>query len=154
MFRDRFLKKLFMFGFFAVLVFPAMLGQLGKVTSPFAPLGSVPGIGKAPELTEERRVHILYGDAKGGGHFHGVGKPCASEFPADWSEEDVVETVKQLAANDNLNWKQQKNGNYVAEAPVSALQVRVVLNRDRSKIVTAYPVNVQRNPCNRPANDN
>ena len=32
-------------------------------------------------INVERQTHILYGDASGGGHLYGVGRPCKSEFP-------------------------------------------------------------------------
>lgn len=150
--RDRFIKRLFIFAFAAVLVFPEILGQLGKI-NPFDPLGKTR---PAHEITlsEKRKVHLLYGDATGGGHLYGIGKPCASEFPADWQAEEVVERVLSHA-NDNLDWQQQQNGNHVAETTDGALRIRIVIDSQRKEIVTAYPVNVQRNPCgSRPANDN
>lgn len=106
----------------------------------------------APTLTVQAEQHILHGDKRGGGHLHGTGKACKSEFPADWDAGEVVAHVKTIAANDNLGWERQDNGYYVAEQTVEGTRVRVVLNRDRSGIVTAYPTNVRRNPC--PANDN
>ncbi len=105
-----------------------------------------------PVLTAQAEQHLLYGDQRGGGHLHGVGKECKSEFPAAWDKEEVITHVKRVAANDNLNWKQQNNGYYVAEEHVEGVKVRVVLNQNRTKIITAYPTNVPRNPC--PANDN
>lgn len=107
-----------------------------------------------PALTESAEQHLLYGDKRGGGHMHGVGKACKSEFPADWDENEIISHVKAVAANDNLNWEQQNNGYHVAEQMVQDVRVKVVLNQDRTRIVTAYPTNVKRNPCPRPANDN
>lgn len=82
---------------------------------------------------------------------HGVGKPCKSEFPADWNEEEILDTVKRIAANDNLPWEKQNNGYHVAESYEGKTRVRVVLGPQKQKIITAYPTNVKRNPC--PAND-
>ncbi len=110
--------------------------------------------GDEPALTRQSEIHILYGDDRGGGHLHGTGKPCKSEFPADWDKQDVIDNVKKIAANDNLSWEEQSNGYHVAEQMVDDIEVRVVLNRDRTRIVTAYPTNVQRNACPRAANDN
>jgi len=42
---------------------------------------------KASRISPQRREHILHGDATGGGHMHGAGKPCKSEFPEHWDEE-------------------------------------------------------------------
>lgn len=105
-------------------------------------------------LTASAQKHILYGDKRGGGHKYGTGKPCKSEFPADWDNEQILTTVKRMAANDNAGWEEQDNGYYVSEQFSGNMRIRVVLNRNKDEIVTAYPVNVKRNPCNVPANDN
>jgi hypothetical protein len=106
-------------------------------------------------ITDEARMHILRGDERGGGHAFGAGKPCKSEFPATWSNDEIIEHVQKIAANDNLKWKKQDNGYYVSEQMVSGVKVRVVLDRERDDVVTAYPLNTGRNPCVRkPANDN
>lgn len=107
-----------------------------------------------PALTRQSEIHILYGDDRGGGHLHGTGKPCKSEFPADWDKQDIIENVTAIAANDNAIWEEQSNGYHVTEQMVEDIKVRVVLNRDRTRIVTAYPTNVRRNACPRAANDN
>jgi len=90
----------------------------------------------------------LYGDHRGGGHIHGADQPCKSEFPKDWDAEDVIATVTKQAANDNLRWRQEDNGYHVSEKMHGNVKVRVVMDDDRSHIVTAYPVNQPRNPCN------
>lgn len=105
-------------------------------------------------ITTQAQKHILYGDDRGGGHKYGIGKPCKSEFPQDWDNEKILKTIRVMAANDNLTWKEQKNGYYVSEQIRDDVQVRVVLNRDKDSVVTAYPVKVKRNPCPAAANDN
>ncbi len=108
------------------------------------------------EISDRAITHILEGDNRGGGHRYGVGKPCKSEFPKDWNDAEIIRHVQSIAANDNIDWKKQGNGYYTGEQMVGAIRVRVVLNRDRSDVITAYPVNVPRNPCpmRTPANDN
>lgn len=107
---------------------------------------------QASRISPERREHILYGDATGGGHLFGQGKPCKSEFPKHWDEKTILKEVDLIAANDNLNWEQQRNGYYVTEQKVGTVKVRVVKGRDGAQVITAYPINMVRNPC--PANDN
>jgi len=107
---------------------------------------------RASAISPQRRTHILYGDATGGGHLFGTGKPCKSEFPKHWDEETIIKEVDLIAANDNLNWEQQRNGYYVTEQKVGTVNVRVVKGRKNEQVITAYPTNVPRNPC--PANDN
>ena len=106
---------------------------------------------KASIISAERRVHILYGDATGGGHKFGTGKPCKSEFPKHWDDEAIIKEISLIAANDNLNWEQQRNGYYVSEQKVGTVKLRVVKGRENKQVITAYPTNTGRNPC--PAND-
>lgn len=105
-------------------------------------------------ITTRAQHHILQGDEGGGGHMHGANKPCKSEFPEDWDAAYIISTVQQVAANDNVDWKQQVNGYYVGEQSVDGIKVRVVLDREKESVITSYPVNVPRNPCPNPANDN
>jgi Bacterial EndoU nuclease len=107
-----------------------------------------------PALSEQRAAHILTGDQTGGGHLFGAAKPCKSEFPSSWDEGKILSAVKEIAANDNLPWEKQSNGYYVAESRKDGVRVRVVLNQNRTQIITGYPTNMPRNPCPRAANDN
>lgn len=102
-------------------------------------------------LSEKRVAHILYGDMTGGGHRYGAGKPCKSEFPQSWNDEKIIDVTRKIAANDNLSWERQGNGYYVVENFVDSVKVRVVKGPKKQRVITAYPVNVARNPC--PAND-
>jgi filamentous hemagglutinin len=113
----------------------------------------LPAVAGDPILTESGAQHILIGDKKSGGHKFGVGKPCKSEFPQDWDDAKILGTIKNIAANDNLPWQQQGNGYFVADEMLDGVKVQVVLSKDRTKIITGYPTNRQRNPCP-PANDN
>ncbi len=145
--RPREPKKQFMLFIISVL----LLGLFAYYDGAFetaSPLNT----SSAPVLTEQRKTHILYGDHKGGGHKHGIGKACKSEFPKNWDDDKIITNIKTIAANDNLNWKQQNNGYYVTHKMKENIKIRVVLNKDKDKIITAYPVNVKRNAC--PANDN
>ncbi len=107
---------------------------------------------KASAISDQRRVHILMGDRTGGGHMFGAGKPCKSEFPSDWDEDKIIETIDLIAANDNASWEKQRNGYHVSEQMVEGVKVRVVKGRQNESVITAYPLNTGRNPC--PANDN
>lgn len=105
-------------------------------------------------LTAQARRHILYGDRRGGGHFHTADKPCKSEFPAFWSEDRIIKAIKRIAANDNLPWRRESNGYQVVEQTSGTIIVRVVKSGNR--VITGYPTNTERNPCPGapPANDN
>lgn len=155
--RDRFLRRLFVIGLAVVLGAPWLMDGLSGV-NPADPLHMRSSATKAandntPQIPEDRATHILYGDRSGGGHLYGIGKPCKSEFPKGWRAEKVLANIQTAAANDNADWQEQENGYFVAEAPVDGVKIRVVLSRDRKTVITAYPVNVKRNPCPA-ANDN
>ncbi|MCC6597486.1 MAG: EndoU domain-containing protein [Alphaproteobacteria bacterium] len=100
-----------------------------------------PAAGAQISLPDERKAHIM------SNHAHGTGIACKSEFPADWNEQKILSTLKDLAANDNLEWTHEDNGYDVGEQEIDGLKVRVVLNRAKNIIITGYPVSVERNPC-------
>lgn len=141
--RDPFLRNIFITAFVVVIGSQFLIPQLANLR-PDLP----------PRLMPLRAQHILYGDTTGGGHIHGAGRPCKSEFPADWTAEDIVATIRLEAANDNLTWEQQRNRNHVAETEVRGVKIRIVADPAKREIITAYPLNTKRNPCPRPANDN
>ncbi len=114
---------------------------------------NTPAISSDPTISPQRRIHILHGDKTGGGHKFGAGKPCKSEFPQDWDENEILETVTMIAANDNADWRQEDNGYHVTEQTENNVKVRVVLGPNKQRVITAYPTNVPRNPCPA-ANDN
>ena len=98
-------------------------------------------------ISEDREQHILYGDGRSGGHLHGTGTPCKSEFPESWNADKIIEVTREIAANDNLPWELQDNGYYVSESYEGEVRVRVVKGPQKRRVITAYPVNVKRNPC-------
>ncbi len=105
-------------------------------------------------ISARRMQHILYGDAHGGGHLHGVGSPCKSEFPANWSADKIILTVTRDAANDNLDWRHERNGYDVADVIEEGIKIRIVVNGQHDEVITAYPVSTPRNACLPAANDN
>ena len=156
--RDRYLRRLTLIAVCIIAGAHLLLLLLGQV-NPFHPvadiqqkIASVTAIDD-PTLTSARLRHITDGDARGGGHLHGTGAPCKSEFPASWTREKIARDIPLLAANDNLNWKESRNGYVIADTVTAdGLKVRIVVDPQDNEIVTAYPTNVARNPC--PANDN
>jgi hypothetical protein len=148
MLRDRFLKRLLMTAVATIVV-----AQLGiRLLAHMTPHGGAAQ--QAVTLSPAREQHILYGDSRGGGHLHGQARPCKSEFPADWDADKIIAVVTKEAANDNLNWRHQRNGNDVAEVMKDGIQIRIVMNGRHDQIITAYPLNTPRNACPAAANDN
>jgi hypothetical protein len=48
-------------------------------------------------ISAERALHILDGDARGGGHRHGTGRPGKTEFPADWDDAKILGAIRDVA---------------------------------------------------------
>lgn len=133
-------------GLLAILIVAALTYGIGSGwTLPSLP--DLPAISDDPEISKEAQAHILHGDDNGGGHLYGAGKPCKSEFPKGWDENDILDNVRKVAANDNLKWKKQKNGYYVATDKIEGVKIRVVLDKERDDVVTAYPLNTKSNAC-------
>lgn len=99
------------------------------------------------DISNRAKQHILYGDHRGGGHKFGANLPCKSEFPQNWDDTKIIDTVSRIAANDNNAWREEQNGYHVTEVMADNVKVRVVMNGDKNRVVTAYPTNVPRNPC-------
>jgi len=97
------------------------------------------------KLSEQRRIHILYGDATGGGHKAGVGKPGKTEFPASWDEDKILSTVIRIANDNRLPMRQSGRRYWLRMGEEDDLQIRVVLDKERKEIITGYPVNRPRN---------
>ena len=149
--RDRFIRRLAVIGLCVAIGSQFLMTGAGHI-NPFDPVGDLKKtFAPDPVLTESGLAHITKGDARGGGHLHGTGKPCKSEFPPAWTSERIKKEIPLIAANDNLTWQQQRNGYVVAETSVENLRLRIVVDPKDNEIVTAYPTNVPRNPC--PARD-
>lgn len=131
-----------------LVVFALIVGVLAYGGWKFPAISDALNIANGPEISKKAQTHILHGDNNGGGHLHGTGKPCKTEFPKQWDEAEIISNVRAVAANDNLDWKRQKNGYYVATDKVDDVKVRVVLDKERDGVVTAYPINVESNACN------
>jgi hypothetical protein len=146
--RDRFLTRLFIMAILIIGFANWAITQMAHVGPRFGMGVKVP-----PQISASRANHILHGDSHGGGHLHGTGSPCKSEFPADWSAEKILATVAQDAANDNLGWQHERNGYDVADVYEGGVKIRIVVNGQHTQVITAYPLNTPRNPCPA-ANDN
>ena len=97
-------------------------------------------------VSPERRVHILDGDARGGGHRPGTGIPHKSEFPRGWSDDRIIETIEDVANDPASARRVGADGRTVVTGQRQGLEVRVVIERDGRSIITGYPKNTPRNP--------
>jgi len=96
-------------------------------------------------------THILDGNSSGGGHLW-PGAPNKSVFPQDWSREQIMNHVSDVATDPTISWVQQ-TGRHGAEftmrgAPVrfaavgarEGVTIRVIIEKSVTGIVTAFPI--------------
>jgi hypothetical protein len=94
----------------------------------------------ALRVTPERATHILDGDATGGGHRHGTGKPGKTEFPASWDDGKVIDTVLDVARRPDLTpGHQEWNDRWVARGTRDDVGIVAVIQRD-GRIWSAWPL--------------
>lgn len=93
----------------------------------------------AVHLADDRRQHILNGDAWGGGHRHGTGKEGKTEFPADWDDEQVSGVILDVARYpDQPPVYQEWNSRWIVVGTRNNVEVSVVVQSD-GRIWTAWP---------------
>jgi hypothetical protein len=90
------------------------------------------------ELPPERGGHILDGDAWGGGHRHGTGRPGKTEFPADWDDERILGHVVDVARSPDSQPIWQPNHRWRVHGERDGVGVTVVVLPD-GRIWTAWP---------------
>ena len=94
----------------------------------------------ALRVTPERATHILDGDATGGGHRHGTGKPGKTEFPASWDDGKVIGTVLDVARRpDPTPSHQESNDRWIARGTRDDVGIVAVIQRD-GRIWSAWPL--------------
>ena len=93
----------------------------------------------AIRITPERTVHVLEGDATGGGHRHGTGKPGKTEFPAKWNDEKIIDNALDVARKpDKPPVRQDRNDTWLCSGTRANVEVSVVVARS-GEIVTGWP---------------
>lgn len=95
---------------------------------------------EAIHLTDERRTHILDGDAEGmgGGHRHGTGRPSKTEFPADWTDEQTAARIQDVARNPDRTPEHRPNGRWKVQGQREAVDIIAIVT-PQAQIWTAYP---------------
>jgi len=93
-----------------------------------------------------RRTHILDGDATGGGHRAGTGKPGKSEFPVNWTDDEVISRVEEVANDPHSSRRNGRLGRAVVSGTCHGVDIEVVIEANGTQIVTGYPTNIRRNP--------
>jgi hypothetical protein len=97
------------------------------------------------------RTHILDGDANGGGHRFGTGNSGKTEFPAHWTDDEIMNHVSDIATDPDSYFENATGpagslytnaGNPAkiwAEGVRDGVYVRVLTEPAGRGIVTAYP---------------
>jgi RHS repeat-associated protein len=98
----------------------------------------------------QRTMHILYGDATGGGHLW-PGRPGKSTFPQSWNAEKVMHNVSDVATDPASTWVQQtgragaqytKGGQpvrWLAEGVRDGVCIACIVEPQGAGIITAFP---------------
>ena len=103
------------------------------------------------DLTDDRgRKHILDGDENGGGgHRAGTGRSGKSEFPASWSDDEILHAISDVATDPSSAFRPVRGGRTAATGTRNGIDIEVILEnparRGGVRIVTGYPTNVPRN---------
>ncbi len=96
--------------------------------------------------SSKKTNHILNGDSTGGGHLAGTGKAGKSEFPQNWTPDDVMNNASDIATMPKPSGGRviQADGRFRSTHNVNGVDQVVV--DDGADLVTSFPRNLPRNP--------
>lgn len=89
-------------------------------------------------------VHVLDGDPgnpKLGGHRAGTGRPGKTEFPAGWSDQDIIAAVEMAMRNPEVVIRGGDRVDYLCEVNAVVIRVSTYAQDGAWFFRTAYPVN-------------
>ena len=90
-------------------------------------------------ISPDRSTHILDGDAYGGGHRYGTGKPGKTEFPASWDDQKVIDAALGIARKpDQPPVCQDRNSRWVCIGTRDGVEVSVIV-LPGGDVWTAWP---------------
>lgn len=96
--------------------------------------------------------HALEGEIRSdgsfsGGHRPGTGFPGKSEFPAGWSDQEIKEAISDIATDPSTSWSKPDSRGFVSgTGNRGGIDILVVVDTHKGRIVTGYPPNLPRNP--------
>lgn len=104
-------------------------------------------------LSLDSRNHILYGDGKSGGHMW-PGQLGKTTFPHEWSGDKIIHEIGDIATSPSTKWNiQTGNGGIYTKAGAPArwvaweirdgVRIRVVIEPETWKVITAFPDSAQ-----------
>ncbi|MEM7490592.1 MAG: EndoU domain-containing protein [Pseudomonadota bacterium] len=99
-------------------------------------------------IPEDRARHILDGEGRSGGHRHGTGTPGKTEFPARWSDDDILEAIKEVAGTGAVDRSAHREGDLAIVGEVDGVILKAIVKAS-GEVRTGYPLSgdgVGRNP--------
>ena len=90
-------------------------------------------------IPEDRARHILDGEGRSGGHRYGTGIPGKTEFPATWSDDDILEAIRQVAGTGTVDRPAHREGDLVVVGEVNGVTIEVVV-QPNGEVRTGYPL--------------
>jgi hypothetical protein len=100
-------------------------------------------------VSPARRVHILDGDATGGGHGPGRSIPGKSEFPGTLTDDEIIVGVEAIA-NDPGSYPggtiPTTPGRFKLSGTIGGTKTTVIVDPTATEVITAWPEGVPRNP--------
>jgi len=98
----------------------------------------------------QRTIHILYGDATGGGHLW-PGQPGKTPFPKGWAGDEIMHHVSDIATDPNLTsvrpdgltglfYKSGKPARFNVIGTRKGVKIKVVTEPAGEGIITAHPI--------------
>jgi Bacterial EndoU nuclease len=103
----------------------------------------------AIKVSAARRIHILDGDATGGGHGPGRGVPGKSEFPAILTDDQIIAGIENIA-NDPVNYPRgvipTVPGRLKIVGQINGVATVVIVDPLAGDVITAWPLGIPINP--------
>lgn len=99
-------------------------------------------------MPDDRARHILDGEGRSGGHRFGTGTPGKTEFPADWTDDDILDAIIEVAGTGLVDRLAHREGDLVIVGEVDGVTIEVVV-RPNGEVRTGYPLSgpgVTKNP--------
>jgi len=90
-------------------------------------------------IPENRARHILDGDGRSGGHRFGTGNPGKTEFPASWTDAEIIEAIRQVAGTGTVVGSAHRVGDLLIGGELNGVRIRVVVQLN-GEVRTGYPV--------------
>ncbi|MDQ2697157.1 MAG: EndoU domain-containing protein, partial [Pseudomonadota bacterium] len=123
---------------------PQAAPEAGPEQPSSAKTQSAPKAKLPTKMAGHRREHIL------NRHRYGSNKPNKTEFPKEWSDDDIIRNVESVANDPNAIPVKNKYGSSVVGTR-DGVEIRVDFYPDNhpaypGRISTAYPLNVPANP--------